>query len=234
LQKHGTEIACRKLHLKMEISMKNVCMRLLGVLTFISISSGFARAAALDYSKASEVDISNLQKLREVKPVLLNVLYRAGGPGGAVLLPSQALTSLCKAGFSSAIYVYDDKYPSNQPIQCQDSRGRGNQMNYRTISFRDQRAIFAQIRSAMTSHSGPVLVHCWNGWHASGEISATALMQFCDWSGNQAAQYWEDNIGDRGNIPKYGKIKQRIRSFKPFEDLRLSPQIQAEVCPKPH
>lgn len=203
----------------------------IGVLIFLSVLS-MSEAAPLSFSKPAETDITQLQKLREVKPVLQNFLYRAGGPGGQVLLPSPALNSLCKAGFSEAIYVYNDKSPNNQPTQCADIQGKSNQTSYRMISFRDRKAIFTKVFEAVTSNRGPVVVHCWNGWHASGEVAATALMQFCGWSGAEAAQYWEDNIGDRGNIPKYGSIKKRIRDFKIFDELRLSPQIQTEVCPK--
>jgi hypothetical protein len=205
-----------------------------GLLSMVSFLAFSASAANLQYSVASQTDISNLQKVREVRPVLLNFLYRGGGPGGTVLLPPAATTSLCKAGFSSAIYLYDDKSPSQQPVQCQDADGKTNQLRYHMTSFRDVRSIFSEIHNAITSNSGPVYIHCWNGWHASGEVAAKALMQFCDWSGNEAAQYWEDNIGDRGNIPKYGSIKRRVADFKPFSDLRLSQQVQDQVCPKRH
>lgn len=202
--------------------MKYILASLLSVLSFASVSAH------------AETDISVLHKLRAVKPVLYNTLYRGGGPGGKTLLPQTALTSLCQAGFSSAIYVYDDMNPSPQPTQCQTIDGKSNQLKYHMISFRNARAIFTEIRNAMTTNAGPIYVHCWNGWHASGEVSAKALMQFCDWSGTDAAKYWGDNIGDQSNLPKYGSIKRRIEEFKPFDDLKISKQLQDQMCPQRH
>jgi hypothetical protein len=206
--------------------------RIKGVFMKRILAGLFSFVTLVSVSVHADTDISGLQKLRSVKPVLSDILYRGGGPGGKRLLPETALNSLCKAGFSSAIYVYDDMRPSGQPIQCQDASGKSNQLKYHTTSFKDIRSILTEVRTAITSNSGPVYVHCWNGWHASGEVSAKALIQFCGWSGAEAAKYWGENIGDQGNLPKYRSIQNRISQFKAFDDLKIDAQTQAQICPK--
>ena len=54
---------------------------------------------------------------------------------------------------------------------------------------------------------GPVYLHCWNGWHQSGFISAILLKQFCGFSTLKSLHYWEDcaDSWSKG----YDRIKER-------------------------
>ncbi len=179
----------------------------------------------------AQTNIKSLQKVRYVKPVLMDVLYRGGGPGGQVLLPAPALSSLCEAGFSSSIYLYPEKNKASKTVGCTDQTGKGNELVYSQVEFRNMRPILDQVYKSITTGTGPVYVHCWNGWHASGEVAAKALMQFCGWSGAEAGKYWANNIGDQGNLPKYGGIIKRIAAFQPYADLKISAAQQNEICP---
>lgn len=179
----------------------------------------------------AQTNTNSLQKVRYVKTVLMDILYRGGGPGGQVLLPAPALNSLCEAGFSSAVYLYPGKDRSPRSVECTDNSGKRNQLVYSQVEFRDMRPILNEVYRAITKDEGPVYVHCWNGWHASGEVAAKALMQFCGWSGQEAGRYWANNIGDRQNLPRYGRILDRISAFKPYADLQISSALQQEICP---
>jgi hypothetical protein len=90
-----------------------------------------------------------------------------------------------------------------------------------------------------TADSRPMLVHCWNGWHASGITSALVLRQFCGINGDEAVAYWNCNtdgacIGPKGSAEakSFNKIRARIRAFTPYEDLKISNEIRDKVCPK--
>jgi hypothetical protein len=76
----------------------------------------------------------------------------------------------------------------------------------------------------------PMLVHCWNGWHASGITSALILRQFCGVNGDNAVAYWNCNTDD--NCIGYNKIRARIRAFTPYDNLKISNEVRDKVCPK--
>jgi hypothetical protein len=75
---------------------------------------------------------------------------------------------------------------------------------------------------------GPILVHCWNGLHYAGMVSALALRQFCGLSAAQAEAYWRANANRGANYPL---IIANLRNFKPIPDLSLTPEEQLAVCP---
>lgn len=194
-------------------------------------------ASAQTYSSQQNFNESGLvqQKLvRALKPVLLNHLYRGGGPGGKVTLSKAGIQGLCHAGFSSAFYLYPDNWSGPKTENCQDQDGQANTFTYQLSGFRGRdkaRPVLEAVYKSIKNKGGPVFVHCWNGWHASGEVAAYALIQFCGMSGEAAGRYWQANVGDKGNLPKYGSIVRHIENFRPFDDLKISPAEQADICP---
>ncbi|MCB0412568.1 MAG: hypothetical protein KDD22_08590 [Bdellovibrionales bacterium] len=168
-------------------------------------------------------------KLRATEEVLKGVYTRAGGPGGKVSLSENLLEDLCKKGYGTAIYLYPtENFTTKGNHPC----GK-NTLAYVGGGFRKGAEFgpLEKIYAAINGNGGPVVAHCWNGWHASGELAAKALMQFCDYSGQQAADYWAATIGDKGNLKKYGSILKRIKAFKPRTDLKISSSTQAQICP---
>lgn len=167
--------------------------------------------------------------LRYRQTVLEGAMIRAGGPGGTQSLPDSLVNSLCEEGVSKIFYLYPEQNFFNRgPHRC--SQGT---LNYEGGAFRGPgiRTVLEAVQKAANGQSGPVLVHCWNGWHGAGEISAYALMQFCDWSGEKAANYWIKGVQDKGNLGKYGSIINRIRSFQPFSGIRVSESTKSRICP---
>lgn len=167
--------------------------------------------------------------LRSKQTVLKGALIRAGGAGGQNSITNNTLAGLCEEGVSSAYYLYPKVGFTNKGVH---SCGRGT-IEYKGGSFnaKGARPILLEVMNAANGRQGPVLVHCWNGWHAAGEVAAYALMQFCGWSGDQAANYWADTIADRRNIGKYGSVLNRIRTFKPYGDIGVTDAVRANICP---
>lgn len=176
-----------------------------------------------------------LNGIRYLRPVLPGLLYRGGGPGGKVELNHSTLQSLCESGFSTAIYLYPEGFSGTKHVACSSQKHSQQSLSYEQTGFRgnsDRYQALKMIRDAAINNSGPVFVHCWNGWHASGELSAIALIQFCGWEGEEAANYWKSNIGDQGNVGKYGKIMHTyIAGFTPFNDLKLPEELKRKYCP---
>ena len=204
-------------------------------------STEFRRSSSAITTKTSVYDTLPESKaqffgVRFMKPVLPGVLYRGAGSGGQHPLIAEQLNALCEAGFSEAFYLYPNGFNSNQPITCR-SNGRNQQLAYSVEGFRPRNGRHQTLKKIydviQNPGLGPVFVHCWNGWHASGEVAAIALMQFCGWSGSQAAAYWEKNIGDKGNISRYqGIMHKHIAGFEPFADLRIDESTQRKLCPQ--
>jgi len=167
--------------------------------------------------------------LRTRLTVLEGTLIRAGGAGGQNSLSDNTVQSLCEEGISTAFYLYPSASFTNKGSH---SCGQGS-LDYKGGGFmaKSVRPILVEVMNAANGRQGPVLVHCWNGWHAAGEVAAYALMQFCGWSGEQAADYWADTLVDKHNLPKYGSIMKRIRAYSPYSDIGVSPAVQAKICP---
>lgn len=167
--------------------------------------------------------------MRNMQTVIKGALIRAGGPGGAMSANDGAINQLCENGVRKVLYLYPDENFSNRGAhRC----SRGTTV-YDAGYFRgaNVKSTLAEIQKSAMENSGPVVVHCWNGWHAAGEISAVALIQFCDWSGDRAANYWVQGVKDKGNLGRYGSIITRIRNFRPIPGLRFSDSVKASRCP---
>jgi hypothetical protein len=73
------------------------------------------------------------------------------------------------------------------------------------------------------------LVHCWNGYHASGVASAIALRQFCGLSADEAVTCWTTTATPLEERAKARSLAQ-IRNFKRRGSLAISPQQKQAVC----
>ena len=224
----------------------------LSVLTLTLLASPFAQASGLaslkeiedraaDYDKffygggapAKYLDTRitpGLAQTRELMTVMPGVLYRGGGPGGTHPLPSAALQALCEAGFSTAIYAYTDNWTAHSPTTCTSKiSGKSNTLDYISLeasSDSGKKTTFARIQRALEDATvGPVFVHCWNGFHASGELAATSLRQYCPstWTGDKASAYW---LRHSDGAP----LISRIKKFVPMAGFEIPADYQASLC----
>jgi hypothetical protein len=173
--------------------------------------------------------------IKDFQTTISGILYR-GGSRGANPLSEAQLQHLCEEGVGHAIYTYDTGFKKAPARTCTMKDGRPGKIEYSYFRFLDKKGIedsMAAIHNSIVNPSaGSTFVHCWNGWHASGEIAAMALKQFCDYSNEQATEYWKENIGDKGNLPKYGRVLTRIENFQPLPSLKLSLKQQSQICPR--
>jgi hypothetical protein len=190
----------------------------------------------------------DLYGIRNFRVVLNGILYRGGANNyynkngvrdNKNPLPKEGLTNLCKEGFANVYYLYTNNYDKKiNPVNCQSSRGfspnKFNFMNYLQKSPMEQEGQYEILKTIYQTiqnpTNGPVYVHCWNGWHASGLISALALQQFCRYNADEAVQYWDANIDIPDRERKYDKVRARIQSFVPFQDLKIDESKAALIC----
>ncbi len=174
--------------------------------------------------------------IKDYKTTMPGVLLR-GGSRGANPLNEHQLQRLCQDGVGHAIYTYDTGFKQGPARTCVRKDGTQGRIEYSYYRFLDKKGIDASMRaihnSIVNPSAGSVFVHCWNGWHASGEIAAMALKQFCDYTNDQAIEYWKANIGDKGNLPKYGRVLTRISNFQPDPQLKVGLKAQRAFCPNP-
>lgn len=172
---------------------------------------------------------ANAEGLRAEQEVLKGLFIRAGGAGGKQSLSTDILNDLCLSGIKTVYYLYpSESFTTEGSYSC-----GSHTLEYKGSGFmkKESKPVLDAIFSAANNNSGPIIAHCWNGWHASGEVAAHALIQFCGWSGADAAQYWADNIGDKANLGKYSSITKRIKNFVPYSDLSFTPAQQTQYCP---
>ena len=168
-----------------------------------------------DNSARGPVEVSGIRNMREVIP---GIMYRSGSVGGQNPLNEKAVQKLCKQGFSIAFYDYNTGMKQDRNVPCGT-----NEMMYRVKpSLNSESNIHTQLAAVYDSiknHRGPVLTHCWNGWHASGYVSAAALIQFCGYTNQQALAYWIKNTDGASNYPS---VKAKVLAFRPYGDLQIS------------
>ena len=197
---------------------KLVIWTLIAVATISAISAG---AHADSYSKTSDY-----KKPRSIMPGLLIGSGVPKGYGG-MSLPEESVMEFCEQGVTKAFYLYPgEKFSTRDKYNC----GAGT-IDYTGGAFRGDgtREVLEAIYNA-ANKGEKVLVHCWNGSHATGEIIALALKQFCGYSDSDAANYWKQNIHDKFQS-KYESILKRIRNFETFSDLNFSSSQRAKFCP---
>ncbi len=186
---------------------------------------------------------------RNLRAVLNGVYYRGGANNyyhrtnkrnNMNPLPNDGLQNLCEEGFTKAVYLYEANYETAPKVTaCKNYRGDETKLNYNQVSvLRYELADLRRIHTMIFDHIrdsrlGPILAHCWNGWHASGYVAATALRQFCGFEPEQAVRYWDAHTDGNNKATGYEAIRRRIRAFAPDPNLQISTEEQKKICPQP-
>lgn len=186
-----------------------------------------------------------LYGVRNFRAVLNGIYYRGGANnayhrtdkrGNENPLPNDGLQNLCEEGFGTAVYLYATNYgTAPKSVRCRAFDGTENTLEYKQISVLSGNSQVKQILSVIYDHIrnprlGPVYMHCWNGWHASGFAGAAALRQFCGFTTEQAVSYWNKNI-DGVEIGE--GVRNKIRAFAPFGEFQLTAAEKKAFCPDP-
>jgi hypothetical protein len=164
--------------------------------------------------------------IRDYREVMPGVLYRGGANNGHGPLNRAQLNALCDEGIGTSVYLYSTQFSGPMTINC--SKGSLDYV-YHSWEGRGRAAVHQQIYKAIIDKSKPVFVHCWNGIHATGAVAATALMQFCGIPSKTAVAYWKVGISPKLQYPH---VIQDISTFHPDPALRLTPEEQAQYCPR--
>ncbi|MBL7897279.1 MAG: hypothetical protein JNJ99_02005, partial [Crocinitomicaceae bacterium] len=188
----------------------------------------------------------SLYGTRNMRPVLHGVAYRGGANNyyhrtdnrdNQNPLPLDGMHNLCEEGFSSAVYLYRkgiEEYPMADTCSCIDSSW--NKFSYYQLDYFDSTHIYKMLKmtylSATSPDVGPVYLHCWNGWHASGYISAVMLKQFCGFSNWDAVNYWDLGTDGANTSPRYQEQRERIKEFVPYPEFMISDTLQKCLCPE--
>ena len=187
----------------------------------------------------------SLYGTRNMRPILHGVAYRGGANNyfhktqkrkNNNPLPKDGILNLCKEGFSSSVYLYKSNWDSSSTKEtCNCINNTVNNFKYHQLNYFDSSDVETMIalvhQSALDSTIGPVYLHCWNGWHASGFISAILLKQFCGYSNLDAVNYW-DLCTDGTNIsPRYNSIRERIKTFDPIQKYTINDSLGNAICP---
>lgn len=186
----------------------------------------------------------DLYGTRNMRMVLKGLLYRGGANNfyhrtakrdNMNPLPQDGLSNLCREGFSKAVYLYSTRFSTAEPeTACQERAGGENNLVYKNfipLGRDGVKPIFALVHEQLMDYQGPIYIHCWNGWHASGYTAATALMQFCGFSGERAVEYWDLMTDGNNTDSGYERIRQRIREFTPFSEFQIPEPLQRKICP---
>ena len=108
-------------------------------------------------------------------------------------------------------------------------------MKYAQYDYYDEQHIYDMLKivyeSAINDSVGPVYLHCWNGWHASGYISALILKQFCGMSDIEATAYWDLGTDGANTSPRYNSIRENIKNFQPYQEFMLTSESGERICP---
>tara|TARA_B100000683_G_scaffold243322_1_gene252661 strand:- start:5575 stop:7065 length:1491 start_codon:yes stop_codon:yes gene_type:complete len=177
---------------------------------------------------------------RNFRVILHGVAYRGGGNNyyhrsnkrsNKNPLPMDGLNNLLENGFSTSVYLYNVNFqtaPSFLTNQQNKDTLKYFQLGGNNSSELDSILMFTY-NSIVNKEIGPVYLHCWNGWHQSGFVSAVLLKQFCGFSTETALHYWEDCADNwtRG----YDRIRNAIRDFEPLEKYSISKEISEAICP---
>ena len=161
------------------------------------LSGGGAFAEPLHHGEAVRSPLSD-DNLPRLRPVLRGALYRSGTPS------EEALTYLCESGWKRVYSLYGefttqlgprninmlrhgrdrrDCTAPDGPRQIEWRAAPSSRMRNLPMIFRDI------IESIRNPEREPVLVHCWNGLHYAGMVSALALRQFYDLTTEQTETY---------------------------------------------
>lgn len=188
----------------------------------------------------------SLYGTRNLRPILHGVAYRGGANNyfhkenkrhNHNPLPDDGVRNLCQEGFSASVYLYRNNFETAPPVDtCACINGSWNQHNYYQFDYNDQEHIYQALKLvynvATTDSLGPVYLHCWNGWHASGLLSALSLQQFCGFDKWEAINYWDLGTDGANNSPRYQVIREIIKNFEPYPDLMITDSLGNAICPE--
>jgi hypothetical protein len=182
----------------------------------------------------------SLYGTRNMRTILFGVAYRGGANNfyhktnkrnNSNPLPIDGLQHLANEGFSAAIYLYGTNFSSAPKLVISDNKKDTLRYYQNSLSDRKQiKRVLLMVKEVIDNpQKGPIYLHCWNGWHQSGYISAMILMQFCGYTNQQAVEYWIANTD--GNSKGYDKIKNLILEFEPFDDIKVDRELMKSICP---
>ena len=183
---------------------------------------------------------------RNLRPVLHGAAYRGGANNyyhkenkrsNHNPVPNDGLENLCEEGFSTIVYLYRKGFDTAPRITtCDCVGGNTNYMVYEQFDYYDTAHVYEVLRliyeSAIDENVGPVYLHCWNGWHASGFLGAVALRQFCGYSPQEAVNYWDLGTDGNNHSPRYQVSRDAIRDFIPDSSLIISDSLGNLLCPE--
>lgn len=182
----------------------------------------------------------SLYGTRNMRVILYGIAYRGGANNyyhrtnkrnNMNPLPADALHNLKKEGFSTVIYLYNTNY--NDSLKYYLNSNSRDTLLYLQNSLKNRAEIKEMLllvkETIENPNKGPIYLHCWNGWHQSGYASALILMQFCNFTNDQALLYWRDNTD--GVLKGYEKVEKRIAEFVPFDDIKINNSIKKSICP---
>lgn len=179
---------------------------------------------------------------RNFRVVLYDLVYRGGGNNLHLRdtipkyylwnpMPVWGLSQLHDIGFDKAVYLYsynfDYWYPEARLDSLKDE-GFDYICEPKLEDYINDYMADVMERANDTT-KGMMYIHCWNGWHQSGLLSAYTLMQFCDYSNYEALKYWETCTD--GNYRGFSKVKSKIRNFRPLDDYFFTEEQQKRYCP---
>ena len=187
----------------------------------------------------------SLYGTRNMRPILHGVAYRGGANNyyhktdkrnNHNPIPLDGMHGLCQEGFSKGIYLYRENFeesPLGDTCNCIDSTL--NRLEYEQRDYYDSLHVYDMLKStyeaATLPEVGPVYLHCWNGWHASGFIAAVILKQFCDYSDWDAVNYWDLGTDGANTSPRYQTQRERIKKFEPYPEFAISDSLKGCLCP---
>jgi len=180
----------------------------------------------------------DLYGTRNMKPILFGIAYRGGANNfyhksnkrdNQNPLQDDGLGNLSNEGFSTAIYLYGKNF-STSPKIITKNKDTLKYIQNSGMSRNTQKEIVQMVYDRIENPNlGPIYLHCWNGWHQSGYIAAIILMQYCNFSNQQALEYWEMNTD--GDYKKFDNLKKMMANFIPFEEFRIDKETQELICP---
>ena len=175
---------------------------------------------------------------RNFRSILHGIAYRGGGNnyyhkknkrGNKNPLPQDGLDNLLDVGFSNIVYLYKTNWKT-APRFLIDGKKRLDYYQLSGNDYESRDSILSMVYETIQNNQmGPIYLHCWNGWHQSGYISAVLLKQFCGFSTLKSLHYWEDcaDSWSKG----YDKIKEAIINFEPIEKYKIDKETADLICP---
>lgn len=187
----------------------------------------------------------SLYGTRNMRPILHGVAYRGGANNyyhkidkrkNQNAIPLDGMHNLCQEGFSAGVYLYRQNFdvsPIGDTCNCVDEGW--NKFDYYQYDYFDSVHVYKMLeltyKAAVQPEVGPVYLHCWNGWHASGFISGVILKQFCGMSSWDAVNYWDLGTDGANTSPRYQTQRERIKDFVPYPEFMISDSLQKCMCP---